>query len=177
MLDAGENSSVPRLAADVPFPPYAFVPGQNPHPESDPAGHSFHKERVPAPPLDPQEWRASPVYLYGLDLFNAGFYWESHVEWESLWLAAGRTGLIADFLKGLIKLAAAGVKHREAKPSGVQGHACRAAELWRSVAGSLGQAATFCGFPLAQLIALAEAIGRTGWPARPPCLLPQDVLP
>ena len=51
------------------------------------------------------------------DLLNHGFYWEAHEAWETLWHAAGRKGEIADFLKGLIKLAAAAVKAREGNPS------------------------------------------------------------
>ena len=42
-------------------------------------------------------------------MFNGGFYWES-LAWESLWLACGRKGVVADFLKGLIKLAAGMLK-------------------------------------------------------------------
>src|SRR5436190_73921 len=138
MTSASETPCVPRLVPEEPLPPYAFVPGRFPHPESDPAGHSFGSDRAPTAALDPERWEASKPYLYGLDLFNAGFYWESHVAWESLWLAAQRKGVVADFLKGLIQLAAAGVKHAEGKPQGVQSHASRAAELWREVAQSLG---------------------------------------
>jgi hypothetical protein len=50
------------------------------------------------------------AYLRGIDLFNFGYWWESHEAWEGLWRACGRRGPAADFLKGLIKLAAAGVK-------------------------------------------------------------------
>jgi uncharacterized protein len=173
MTTSGDQRSVPRLAPAVPFPPYAFVPGRAPHPESDPAGHSFGRARGPAPALDPEHWQASTAYLYGLDLFNAGFYWESHLEWESLWLAAGRRGAVADFLKGLIQLAAAGVKHREGRPDGVRGHAHRAAELWRGVRDTLRPAlGRFLGLCLADLIARAEEVFRQGWPCVPPLLLP-----
>jgi hypothetical protein len=54
--------------------------------------------------------------------------------WEGLWKACGRSGTTADFLKGLIKLAAAGVKHREGRNEGVRRHAARAVELFESVA-------------------------------------------
>jgi len=166
---AGAN----RLVPDEPFPPYAFVPGRAPHPESDPAGHSFGTPRVPALALDPERWEASRAYLYGLDLFNGGFFWESHVEFEALWLAAGRKGVVACFLKGLIQLAAAGVKEREGKPQGVAGHARRAAELWHEVARSLGaDKRSFLGLRLKHLIDLAETVCREGWPEPSPLLLP-----
>ena len=45
-------------------------------------------------------------------------YWEAHEAWEELWHACGRMGPTADFLRGLIKLAAAGVKVREGRPRG-----------------------------------------------------------
>jgi predicted metal-dependent hydrolase len=74
-------------------------------------------------------WRANPHYLRAVDLFNFGYYWEAHEAWEGLWIAAGRTGPVADALKGLIKLAAAGVKAYEGRPAGVRRHARRALEL------------------------------------------------
>ena len=48
--------------------------------------------------------------LRGLLYYNAGYYWEAHEAWEAAWVIAGRQGPTADFYKGLIKLAAAGVK-------------------------------------------------------------------
>src|SRR6202171_6004569 len=96
-----------------PLPPYSFVPGLFPHPVSDPRGHSFGQHfTAPALP-DPEKWSSNAPYLCGLDLFNHGYYWEAHEAWESLWHACGHKGLVADFLKGLIKLAAGGVKKRE----------------------------------------------------------------
>lgn len=160
-----------RLVPEEALPPYTYVPGRSPHPESDPAGHSFGRARTVPPPLDPARWADSRAYLRGLDLFNHGFYWESHEAWEGLWHAAGRRGPSADFLKGLIRLAAAGVKHREEKAGGVRSHAAAAARLFRTVAGQL-PAAAFCGLCLADLAALAESIVRQGWPAPPPLLWP-----
>jgi hypothetical protein len=65
-------------------------------------------------------------------LFNAGYYWEAHEVWEGLWHANGRRGATADVLKGLIKLAAAGVKVREGQQHGVRTHARRAGESFAS---------------------------------------------
>jgi uncharacterized protein len=162
-----------RLVPEKPFPPYTFVPGRSPHPFSDPAGHSFGVAHETPAPLGPEQWQQSQSYLYGIDLFNGGFFWESHDQWEGLWHAAGRKGTTADFLKGLIKLAAAGVKYLEGKPAGVTSHATRAAEHWREVAWSLGSHTDFFfGFLLQGLIALAEEIGRIGWPQTQPYLLP-----
>ena len=127
-----------RYVPDEPFPSYAFVPRQFPPPTRDPAGHGFRRapER-PAPP-DPNRWSVCRPYLYGIDLFNYGYYWEAHEVWESLWHACGRTGLTADFLRALIRLAAAGVKAREGTRAGVERHAAAAKTLFQEVAANLG---------------------------------------
>lgn len=142
----------PRFS-EQPFPPYSYVPGHAHHPVSDPNGHMHGELHKPADPLNPDAWRSSPEYLYGLDLFNHGYYWEAHEAWESLWHAAGRRGPLADFLKGLIKLAASAVKAREGNPRGVSRHAERAIELFRSQASNV-----YCGLSLARLIDIATTL-------------------
>jgi predicted metal-dependent hydrolase len=84
-------------------------------------------------------------WLYALDLFNQGFYWESHEVWEAFWHGLGRTTPEALFVQGLIHLAAAAVKIREGKPAGVARHSQRARELLgdfgaADVGGTLGLA-------------------------------------
>jgi len=112
-----------------PFPAYSYVPGGPwPHPNRSAGGHQGGER---PPPIGQSEgWAASAAYLRGIALFNAGYYWEAHEAWEGLWHAHGRAGAIADLLKALIKLAAAGVKVRERQPAGVATHARRAAELF-----------------------------------------------
>jgi hypothetical protein len=149
----------PRLTPELPLPPYAYAPGHFPHPISDPAGHSFGiKLQRPEPP-DPQSWQSCRLFLYGVDLFNHGYYWEAHEVWEALWHGCGRTGTTAGFLKGLIKLAAAGVKARQGVTEGVRGHARRAAELFRQTASaSKAGAPRYMGLALAELIGFAETL-------------------
>ncbi len=157
----------PRLTPELDFPPYTFVPGQSPHPISDPRGHRYGLPAGAPEALDPDAWRNCRGYLYGIDLFNAGFYWEAHEQWEALWLSAGRHGALADFLKALIKLAAAGVKRLEGRPGGVVSHAQRAADLLRPLAAGQSQLA---GLRLAELLALAETIAQGAWPTGGPAL-------
>ena len=122
---------IPRYRPDLPLPPYAFHPGGPwPHPISDPAGHSHGVRPEPLEPITNENATAHPTHRRAIDLFNHGFYREAHEVWESLWMAAGRRGPTADFLKGLIHLAAAGVKIREGVPAGVRSHGARAAELF-----------------------------------------------
>jgi len=140
----------PRYAPANLLPPYSYVPGHNlPHPMNDPSGHSYsavHDQprgtSKPPPvlahlPTDSASRRrvlaatlaADPQWLYSLDLFNGGWYWESHEAWEGFWHALGRTTSEARFVQGLIHLAAAAVKIREGKPTGVARHTQRAREL------------------------------------------------
>jgi len=136
-------TSAPRYCPDRPLPSYSYVPGLAPHPVSDPQGHSFNATHLSPHPLDESSYSTNPNYLYAIDLFNYGFYWEAHEEWEQLWHAAGRSGPTADFLKGLIKLAAAGVKLREGRAAGVKQHAQRSAELIAAAASSVAQNSVF----------------------------------
>lgn len=116
-----------------PLPPYAYVPGGPwPHPISSPQGHSYGHVTSKGGSADDRLGSQSPRYLRGVTLFNAGYYWEAHEVWEGLWHAYGRRGVLADVIKALIKLAAAGVKVREGQEHGVRVHAQRAAQLFAS---------------------------------------------
>lgn len=118
---------------DFVVPAYSYVPGGPwPHP-----GREAERLKSPKPvtvAIENDDWSGSPLYLHGVALFNGGYYWESHEAWEYLWHAHHRKGSIADTLKGLIKLGAAGVKVRERQPHGVLIHARRAADLFEAVA-------------------------------------------
>jgi len=153
---AAMPASAPPRYSHHHLPPYSYVPGLFPHPTSDQRGHSFGHQPQPSPPLDELTYRNNDAYLYAIDLFNHGFYWEAHEAWESLWHAAGRRGATADFLKGLIKLAAAGVKARECRPVGVRQHAQRAKELLRGIHSQSVGAQTVFGLRLPELITAAS---------------------
>jgi len=151
MQDRETADDVPRFLPDEPLPPYTYVSGLTPHPTRDPAGHSYQVAHAPPQPLATESWRSSREYLFGIDLFNAGYYWEAHEAWESLWHACGRHGATAELLQGLIKLAAAGVKAREHRPPGVVRHARRAAELFAQARGRLADS-LYCGLNVDALI-------------------------
>ncbi|MCA8993578.1 MAG: DUF309 domain-containing protein [Planctomycetaceae bacterium] len=116
-----------------PLPPYTYVPGRNPHPVSHPDGHAYGQEKsdLSAHAVDSNAWSRSERFRRGLFLFTHGYYWESHEEWETLWHILGRNSQEAMFVKGLIKLAAAGVKCLEGNEAGAKRHAARALELLR----------------------------------------------
>src|SRR5580658_6893270 len=89
----------PRWLPQKSFPPYAYLQGKKPHPVRDPTGHSY---QVVAIPVAAKASLGSNVFLWGLDLFNHGYYWEAHEAWESLWQVAERGSSLRMLFKGLI---------------------------------------------------------------------------
>lgn len=134
------------------LPPYTHTPGVTPHPISDPRGHSYGHREVASPRFDPEQWFENEAFTQGIALFNRGYYWEAHEAWETAWNSVGRNGVSADFLKGLIKLAAAGVKAREGNSLGVQRHLQRAIELLESIRNQAHGTDEFAGQSLGALI-------------------------
>ena len=144
-------ATMPELDSDWPdLPPYTYVPGFAPHPISDPNGHlrSF---------CPPQAWDRQQHVQWGQQLFEHGYYWESHEAWEHLWWELGRASDDALIVKGLIKLAACGVKCREGNAVGAARHAKRAAELL--AAGS--ESSLFKGLNLQTALDTAQQAAQT----------------
>ncbi|MBZ0256799.1 DUF309 domain-containing protein [bacterium] len=112
-------NTIPRLAPEIPFPAYAFIPGKLPHPTRSPQGHSYGHEPEPAAALSPDSWNQNQHYLFGIDLFNHGYYWEAHEAWEDAWHASGHHTHPGRFLKALIQFTAVGVKALEGRINGV----------------------------------------------------------
>lgn len=110
-----------RHQPDRPFPPYAFVPGLHPHPNRDPKGHSYGHEEVEPQYIPSAAWRENEEYLYGVDLYNHGFFWESHEAWEGLWLKCESVDETQrQFLQALIQLSAATLKIAMKQPTGLE---------------------------------------------------------
>jgi predicted metal-dependent hydrolase len=86
------------------------VPGESPHPRRHPAGHSHGRPEPTAWRLAPDDWQQSDAYLYGIDLYNFAYWWESHEVFEAFWHAAGRRTEQGRFFQALIQLAAANLK-------------------------------------------------------------------
>ena len=101
--------AMPRYT-NKPFPDYRHVPGQTPHPIRDPGGHSYNRKAEKLGAFDPEDWRSCETYLYGIDLFNHGFWWETHEVLETVWIAAGRRTEAGLFIQGLIQIALAQLK-------------------------------------------------------------------
>lgn len=134
-------TAIPRYAAEQRFPPYTYIPGRSPHPISDPAGHSHGRHAAG----DLDQAAVARTFRFAVDLFNHGYYWEAHETWEAVWKSLGAQGPAADGVKGLIKLAAAGVKTLQDQPSGAVSHARRSAELLTSAARNVSVFRSFHG--------------------------------
>lgn len=59
-------------------------------------------------------------FAFGIDLFNAGFLWEAHEVWEPLWRELSVDAPAARGLRGLIQVAAAGLKAGDGRRAGVR---------------------------------------------------------
>jgi len=70
------------------------------------------------PDLTTNDWRQCESYLYGIDLFNLGYWWECHEILEGLWHAAGRETATAHALQAVIQCAAAHLKFSGGVPRG-----------------------------------------------------------
>lgn len=177
---------IPRLLPSAELPRYTYVPSSGtPHPIRDPRGHS-HNRKFPLPnSLDSEAWAENRSYLWAIDLFNSGYYWEAHEEWERLWRATGADTTTGRFLKGLIKLSAAGVKVRENSLHGVRRHAASAGEVFADAAAEAGTD-SYCGLEFTHLQYAADRAAQlvyksnyaTGKPVRVfPFLIQPNPLP
>jgi uncharacterized protein len=144
-------TETPRLLPTAELPSYTYIPGtETPHPIRDPRGHSHNRRGRVARPLVPENWAENRNYLLALDYFNHGYYWEAHEEWERLWRVSGPDSTVGRFLKGLVKLSAAGVKVRERSIHGVRRHAASAGEVFADVAAEAG-IDVYCGLRFTRL--------------------------
>lgn len=151
----------PRYTS-LPFPPYAFLPGHNPHPKADPRGHGGIVP-IPDEPLHPSAWRSHIGYLFGCDLYNAGFFWEAHEAWEAAWTGIPRGEPVRAFLQGLIQVANAQLKRRMDRPAAV----ARLRPRYRALLEPLASDIPFCGLPLKPWLAATEASFETSAPFTP----------
>ncbi len=155
-----------------PLPPYSYVPGGPwPHPTSSPHGHSFGHVASQAVSASESSGAIPPRFLRGVALFNAGYYWEAHEVWEGLWHAYGRRGVLADVVKALIKLAAAGVKVREGQ---VARSARSCSPRWRFIRVGAERGGDSCSRVGPRRVGRTLPIGRgitaaRSWACRLPC--------
>ncbi len=174
------ESEVERLYPGSPLPPYTYYPGSGmPHPIRDPKGHSHGRKHAPGQgprALSQDSWHLNRNYLLGLDYFNLGFYWEAHDEWDRLWRSTGAESLVGRFLKGLVKMAAAGIKVREESIHGVRRHAASAGEVFADVAAE-SDLDSYCGLDFTLLQFAADRAAQLRYPSELETGRPLRVFP
>lgn len=111
-------------------------------------------------PLRSDQWRQNELYLYGVDLFNHGFWWEAHTAWEALWKEAPQHHVTRLFLQGLIQVAAAQLKRLEGKGRGADKLAAKGIEKLREMSRRC-RGRPYMGLDLARFAARAEAVLRS----------------
>ena len=148
-------AAAPPRYSRRPFPPYRYLPFQAgaelPHPRTDPAGHSYDVDEDYLPYFIPDDWPNCEPYLFGIDLFNHGYWWEAHDALETVWLAAGqRSTQCGVFVQGLIQLAVAQLKRVIGSTAGAQSLTTAGCEKLAVAQG------IFLGIAVAPLIAEAQ---------------------
>ena len=137
------------------FPPYRYLPFQGdsalPHPRTDPNGHSYNDEEDYLHNFSPDDWQTCEPYLYGIDLFNHGYWWEAHESLETVWLSAGqKTTICGRFVQGLIQLAGAQLKRFINVPRGALSLTSSGVEKLSLVEG------IYLGIEVSDIVAEAE---------------------
>lgn len=122
----GPALEAPPRYSRRPLPPYAFLPGQTPHPTRDPGGHSRGETSAPPASWIPDDWRTLDEWRWAVDLFNREYWWECHEALERLWHAAGRTTPHARFAQSLVHLSAALLNRRRGHDAASRRQAARA---------------------------------------------------
>lgn len=65
-----------------------------------------------------ESWQRSERYLYAIDLFNYGYFWEAHEVLEVLWFDAGKETTTGIFIQGIIQVSAALLKETQLNHKG-----------------------------------------------------------
>ena len=70
------------LSSETPLPDYKHLPGKNARPDDGLLESIAHSASAVT---DDASYRSNVAWLYGIRLFNNGFYWEAHEVLEAVW--------------------------------------------------------------------------------------------
>ncbi|GAB5486384.1 MAG: hypothetical protein Pars93KO_28180 [Parasphingorhabdus sp.] len=138
---------------DWQLPGYAHLPGINVRPGD---GVLEQIAGMAPKPTVAATARTNAVWLYGLKLIEAGFYWEAHEVLEPVWWNAAPNGRERHCVQGVIQLANAALKAK-------CGRLRAAVRLARIAAGLLERArrpdeAIFMGVDLGEAMRIAACL-------------------
>ena len=102
-------------AAKLPFPRWAYVPGETGEADADYETLAQVKLLVPSRFRDFVPAR-HPALRYGIALNDAGYFWESQEVLEAVWAAAPQGGRERILLRACIQIATANLRLRMKKP-------------------------------------------------------------
>ena len=147
------------IAAVLPLPGWAYVPGETADTEPD------HQALWQAKALLPSQFfgfvpARHPALRYGVALNDAGYFWEAKEVLEAVWAAAPQGGRERILLRACIQVANANLKLRIRKPHAtvrLWGEALAAIKGLRSRRSRAGGDGFVERFPVAHLEALLEA--------------------
>ena len=91
-----------RLCPQCDLPPYRYVRGLNPHPTRESEGHSYKVKTPPPVPFHEDNWLQCEPFVYGIDLYHQGYFWEAYHAWEELQKAAEKDSRESNFLQALM---------------------------------------------------------------------------
>lgn len=90
-----------------PLPSCRHVPGSGSEPDRAP----LEQVKATTPPtVTDTTWNEVPAYLYGIQLYANGYFWEAHEVWEPVWLATTPNSRERHLMAALIQLTNACLK-------------------------------------------------------------------
>ncbi|HJR52786.1 MAG TPA: DUF309 domain-containing protein [Gemmatimonadota bacterium] len=112
-----------------------------------------------------EDWRQLEEWLWAVDLFNEGYWWESHEALEALWHAAGKTTAPARYVQSLVHLSAACLNRRRGH---LAASARQAARAVRGLRAARDEGGILMGIDIERLIRDVERSfeSDTGLPIR-----------
>jgi predicted metal-dependent hydrolase len=95
--------------------------------------------------------KKNEAWLFGVDLYNFGYWWESHEQWEALWKLDRNSEQEKLFYRAVIQLAAANIKRFLDRIEGAKSLAGQALEKLRKI-----EASPYMGVDISLLIGATE---------------------
>jgi len=78
------------------------------------------EQKSPIVEFSEMTWQKSLIYLYAIDLFNYGYYWEVHEFLELIWNKKGKKSPIGIFIQGIIQISVALLKMQQLNLNGLK---------------------------------------------------------